>query len=68
MGDKRYEYDIHSENLDKQAVFAAINEIMKRALPNGEAHQEKIHKQENPYNDTPCDVHLKNLRKDFRKS
>jgi hypothetical protein len=69
LGDKKYEHDMRSENLDKQVVFAAITEIVKRALPDEEAIQKiKIHKQENPYNDTPYDVHLKNLRKDLRKS
>ena len=69
LGDKKHEHDMRSENLDKQTVFAAITEIVKRALPDEEAIQKiKIHKQENPYNDTPYDVHLKNLRKDLRKS
>jgi hypothetical protein len=69
LGKKESEHDIRSENLDKQTVFAAVTEIVKRALPDEEAIQKiKIHKQENPYNDTPYDVHLKNLRKDLRKS
>jgi hypothetical protein len=69
LGDKKYEHDIRSENLDKQAVFAAVTEIVKRALPDEEAIKKiKIYKQEQPYNDTPYEVHLKNLRKDLRKS
>ena len=69
LGEKKHEHDMRSENLDKQTVFAAIAAIVKRALPDEEAIQKiKIHKQENPYNDTPYDVHLKNLRKDLRKS
>ena len=68
MGDKKYEHDMRSENLDKQVVFAAITEIVKRALLDEEAIQKiKIHRQENLYNDTPYDVHLKNFRKDRRE-
>jgi hypothetical protein len=69
LGDKKYEHDIRSENLDKQVVFPAIAGIVKRALPEEEAIQKiKIHKHENPYNDTPYGAHLKNLRKELRKS
>ena len=67
LGKKESEHDIRSENLDKQTVFAAVAEIVKRALPDEEAIQKiKIYQRENPYNDTPYDVHLKNFRKDRR--
>ena len=68
LGKKESEHDMRSENLDKQTVFAAVAKIVKRALPDEEAIQKiKIYQQKNPYNDTPYDVHLKKLRKDFRK-
>ena len=58
----------NGQKTDQQTVFPAVAKIVKRALPDEEAIQKiEIYQQKNPYNDTPYDVHLKKLRKDFRK-
>jgi len=68
LGEKKYEHDIRSENLDKNVVFTALAEILKRALPDEEAIQDiRLHKQEKPYNATPYQTHLKRLHKELRE-
>ena len=68
LGDKKHEHDIRSEHLDKNVVFAAVAEILKRALPEEEAIQNiRMHKQENPYNATRYQDYIKELRERQRE-
>ncbi len=66
LGEKKYEHDMRSEYLDKRVAFAAVAEIVKRALPEAEAIQKiSIEKRKNSYNSEPYQQQIERLRNEL---